>query len=346
MSQYMYFPANYRGRIKALLLDANITGHLDLIAERGSSYRNSVVRDRMADLVSRLDDDVMVMAGLGAAESVIRRGKEPREVSNFHRRSANAVRLLSGDRAGLPAWLSGNNTAPAPSSFNGNEYADRILDADFVTVRDNFIVPSYAVVLKAYQLYVERQTPLDSLKILEAFAEELFGRGSRELMLGALLLAGNSTGRETALNIMKLREEKNFESTMNALWNTSFDLTYSRVATMPSLPEMLKVIPQPAVFVTDDKHLGKLLRIVQPMGAIAMLGGGHLTADYVSLKHLIRDDLFDDLAVILRCSAEKARRDRTDVRLVHRIRWYKSHRYVEQIEEWFARRYGDDGATD
>ena len=339
ISKYLYFPAQHDGPIKTLLLDANVTQHLDTIAQRGSSYQNDVVQNRMADMVGRLDDDVMVMPGLGAAESVIRRGVEPREASNYHRRGANAMRLLVDDRAALHAWLKGDDAQPDLSAVGGDQYGTQVSEADFRIIRDDFIMPSYAALLKAYQLYLEKGSPVNSFKDLEAFAEELFLRGSRELLLGSLLLTGNSTGREMALNIMKLHEEKDLESTLKALWNTSFDLTYSRVATMPSLPELRNVIAQPAVFVTDDKHLGKLLTIIEPAAAIAHPRGGGMTADHVAVDPYIRKDLLDDVITIVTRSGHKALRDRTDIQLLQKIRRYKALKYVQQLEGWFACRY-------
>lgn len=196
-------------------------------------------------------------------------------------------------------------------------------------------MPSYAVVLKAYQSFLEQRDPIDSFRDLALFAEELFARGGREIMLGALLLAGGSTGRLMALNIMKLHQEKDLGSTLDALWNTSFDLTYSRVATMPSLPE-LPDTPQPVVFATDDRHLGKLLAMVDPAGAVPHRRGGGITADYVKLRGLVRDDLIDDVVRIIELSGEKALNDDTDVRMVERIRRYKAARKVERLEAWFA----------
>lgn len=343
-SKYLYFPAQYDGRIKTLLLDANVTGHLDTIARKGS-HNDVVVRNRMADMVGRLDDDVKVMPGLGAAESVIRRGTELKDPANYHRRSGNATRLLVDGRAALRAWLNGDDAQLDPRPVEGDDYPSGILDGDFRIVRDDFIIPSYAMVLKTYQLYLELRTrrtpwtPASSFRELEEFAGEIFGRGSRELMLGALLLAGNPTGRAMALNIMKLHAEKGLEDTLKALWNTSFDLTYSRVATMPSLPELRNVVAQPAVFVTDDKHLGKLLEIIEPVGAIAHKRGGGMTADLVTIEPFVCEDLIDDVTDIVSRSGEKARRDSTHIQLIQRIRRYKSRKYVEHLEDWFAHRY-------
>jgi hypothetical protein len=338
-SKYLYFPAHYEGRIKTLLLDANVTGHLDTIARKGS-HKDVWVRTRMADMVGRLDDDVTVMPGLGAAESVIRRGTELKDPANYHRRSANATRLLVDGRTALRAWLNDDDAQLDLSSIDSDEYESGILDGDFQIVRDDFIIPSYAMVLKAYQLYLEHQTPtVSSFSELEDFAGELFCRGSREVMLGALLLAGNPKGREMALNIMKLREEKGLEDTLKALWNTSFDLTYSRVVTMPSLPELRSVVAQPAVFVTDDKHLGNLLKMIEPVGAIAHKRGGGMTADFVTLDPFVCKDLLGDVADIVNRSGEKAQGDSTDIQLLQRIRRYKSRKYVEHLEDWFAHRY-------
>lgn len=343
-STYSYFPAHYEGRIKTLLLDANVTGHLDTIARKGF-HNDVVVRDRMADMVSRLDGDVRVMPGLGAAESVIRRGPELKDPANYYRRSANATRLIVDERATFRAWGSGHHTKLDPRPAGGAVHAPEISDGDFLVVRDDFITPSYAMVLKAYQLYLElkvpstSRTPVSSFRELGEFAGELFGRGSRELLLGALLLTGNSRGRAMALNIMKLQAEKGLEETLKALWNTSFDLTYSRVATMPSLPELRNVIAQPAVFVTDDKHLGKLLEMIEPVGAIGHKRGGGMVADLVTMDAFVREDLLDDVTEIVNLGGQKASDDSTPVQLIQRIRRYKSGKYAEHLEDWFAHRY-------
>ncbi|MEV8143788.1 hypothetical protein [Specibacter sp. NPDC078709] len=339
MPEYLYFPTQYVGPIKTLLLDANVTGHLDSIAQRGSSYPHSTVRARMADLVRRLDEDVLVMPGLGAAESVIRREAEMSKVSNYHRRSENAMRLLVDDRASLRAWLKGEDVLPTVYAPDTVEGSSGVLDKDLRIVRENLIIPSYATLLKSYQLYLEQGDPVDAFKELELFAEELFSRGSRELMLGALLLTGNSTGRQLALSIMKLHNEQDLKTTLDKLWNTSFDLTYSRVARMPSLPELRTRFVQPAVFVTDDRNLGKLLAMIQPAGAMSHSRGGGLTADFVTLGKLVREDLIVEVAKIVSNSGEKAQQDRTDFQLVPRIRRYRSMKYCDDLEKWLADRY-------
>jgi len=38
MPTYQYFPARYDGPIRTLLLDANVTAHLDTIARKGTEY--------------------------------------------------------------------------------------------------------------------------------------------------------------------------------------------------------------------------------------------------------------------------------------------------------------------
>lgn len=338
MSEYLYFPSTHDRPIRTLLLDANVTSHLDSIARRGSNYRDSTVRDRMSDLVDRLAEDVVVMPGLGAAESVIRRGPELRNVSNYRQRGANAMQLLVDDKPTLRAWLAGGHVQPTAHTAHGDDTGAGIPDAHFHLVREDMIMPSYAIILKAYQMFLQRRNPIDSFRDLELFAEELYARGSREIMLGALLLTGSPTGRQMALNIMKLHQEKDLGSTLEALWNTSFDLTHSRLATTPSLPELRDAIVQPAVFVTDDRHLGKLLAIVHPVDAIAHPRGGGFTADGVKLRGLVRNDLIDDVLKIIALSGEKAWHDDTDVQLLQRVRRYKAAKKVERLEAWFAGR--------
>ncbi len=339
MSKYLYFPSQYDGSIRSLLLDANVVGHLDTISRRGSSFDEKNVQNRVADLVARLSENVFVMPGLGAAESLMRRKPGIREASNYSRRSANAMRLLVDNRRSLQAWSQGSDVLPDPQHPNDGESGNGVPEADLRIVRENLILPSYAMVLKAYQLFLERRDPLVAFGSLALFAAELFGRGSREVTLGALLLAGNSPGREMALNIMKLRQEKCLDSTLDALWNTSFDLTYSRIATMPSLPELRGLIPQPAVFVTDDKHLGKFLALVQPVGAMSHNHGAGLTADLVTFENLVSENLADGVAQIVSRGNAEASSETTDLELIGRIRRYKSRQYIQQLESWFADRY-------
>lgn len=339
MEKYSYFPSQYDGHIRSLLLDANITAHLDSIARKGSSFVGKDVRPRMADLVKRLHDDVVVMPGLGAAESVLRRGEELPNFFNYYRRSRNAKRLLVDDRDMLLAWLNGDEVQPDSSTSGEGEYLEEDRDSDFKIVRQDMIVPSYAMLLTAYKLYLDKGKEVSHIRELQSFAEEIYGRGSREFMLGCLLLAGNSNGRSMALNIMKLHDEKNLKDTLNALWNTSFDLTYSRIATQPLLPEFKELMPQPAVFVTDDRHLGTLLKIIQPVGAATSKGGGDMTADLIPMESLIREDFLTDVTAIVNSSSQKSLQDTTDVQLVQKIRRYKSRIYVEQLENWFAHRY-------
>lgn len=336
MPTYQFFPTQYEGPIRTLLLDANVTAHLDTIARKGTEYADVVVSRRMADLVSRLDTDARVMAGLGAGEGVMRRAGL-QDVANYQRRSENAQEMLAGDRSRIRAWLDGE--AP-PASRGGEEEAapGDIGAAEFEIVRDNFLVPSYAMMLKVYQLHLQQRSPESGFRALAGFAEELFARGSRELMLGALLLAGNHSGREMALNIMKLHERKGLTPTLDALWNTSFDLTHSRVATMPSLPEFRGAFEVPCVFVTDDRHLGKFLRIIQPVGAMSLERGGGMTGDHAYLEELLQDGMWTRVAEIVEAGNNRAVNDPTDVEDIARIRRYRARTYADQLEAWLEER--------
>lgn len=289
----------------------------------------------MKHLVERLDDDALVLAGLGASESVMRRGGM-QSIVNYERRSSNARALLDNGAVGVRAWL---DDEVQTSLATDSERADAEVDAyDFEIVRENLIMPSYALILMAYRLYLENHSPEASFRILAAFAEELFGRGGREVMFGALLLTGNSQGRSMALNIMKLQEEKDFETTRNLLWNTSFDLTYSRVAVMTSLPELRGQFTQPCAFVTDDKHLGTFLRLIDPQGAIAHPNGGGVTGDYAHMSHLIKEDAFGAVVRIVSEQNLETIQERLSRQEITRVRRYKSSKYIGDLEEWFLAR--------
>lgn len=335
MPSYKYFPSTYDGPIKTLLLDANVTGHLDSIAKRGVGFVDPVVRRRMADLIDRLDRNVAVMPGLGAGESVIRR-KGMKEYANYSRRSVNAFAMLADDSKKIRVWLNGDTFEPhcdTESERQGARFAE-----DFEIVRKNMVVPSYAMVLKSYELYLRGGSPESSFRELAAFAEELYGRGSREVMLGALLLAGNARGREIALNIMKLRQPKGAVATLDALWNTCFDLTYSRVAVMPSLPDYAGVFELPCVLVTDDKALARFLDIIRPLGAVNLSRGGGTTADFADLRGLLQDGAYEMVGEVVGRGNRRMYRDETDLGLMTRIRRFKAQKYAEHLEDWFVGR--------
>ncbi|PTR42723.1 hypothetical protein C8K38_11020 [Rhodococcus sp. OK611] len=340
VSTYSYFPSQREGLVKSILLDANVTGHLDTIARKGSLYTDSAIRQRIADLIERLDENVRIMPGLGAAESAMRRTEEVREVSNYHRRSLNALRLLGDDRSVLRAWLDGNEVSPvAAAQSDGEADVNEVISDDLRTVRQNFVVPSYALVLKAYQLYLQKRDSVGAFGELDSFAGELYGRGSREIVLGALLLAGNSRGRQMALSIMKLQDETGLEKTLDRLWNTSFDLTYSRMATQPWAPEFGQFVPQPVAFVTDDKRLGEFLEMIEPMGSVPHQRGGRVSASAFPIAELVRDDLTRRVAEIVARSGNELLRNKLDISDMQRIRRYKARKYSTDLEGWFAARY-------
>lgn len=278
------------------------------------------------------------MPGLGAGEGIMRRAGLG-DLANYWRRNANAEQMFADRHARVRAWLSGD-AVPASDSPEGDLLPSEVDESRFEVVRDNFIVPSYAMMLKAYQLYLQGGSPESAFRSLAAFARELFGRGAREVLLGALLLAGNPTGREMALNIMKLHQEKDPAATFDALWNTSFDLTYSRVATMPSLPEHAGLFALPCIFVTDDKHLGKFLGLVHPVGAMGLARGGGVTADQAHLSAVLQEDMVPKVAKIVAEGNAQLRQDQTSVEEVSRIRRYRSRKYIEQLEAWFTQRVG------
>lgn len=341
-SQFIYYPSPDSKRIKTLLLDANITSILDRMAKLGSKFQDETIRQRIKDLVGRLDKNVVILPGLGAVESVMRRTGKITEKHNYFERGANAMWLLNNNQQALKAGFEGIDSQLNPESKNFQKTTDDF-ERLFSVVYDNEMLPSYAVVLKAYKLYLEEKSmgrdAVSALSELELFAEELFGRGSRELFFGCLLLTGNSKGRQLALNIMKLHSERQCDKTLDCLWNTSFDLTYSRVAEMSSLPEMTYAMPKPTVFVTDDRRLGELLKLIKSLGGSTLPRGGGITASEANMRDLIDDDQFEKVSRIIENSNKKTLTDSTDVDTIQKIRKYKSKRYVKSLEDWFTNEY-------
>lgn len=214
-----------------------------------------------------------------------------------------------------------------------------IPEENFGIVHANLLMPSYAVVLKIYQLHLTNGDPIASLRELEAFCAELFARGTRELLLGTLLLTGSGQGIQLASSIMKTSKMLDAESTLANLWNTSFDLTHSRLVGQASLPGFAEQLPEPRAFVTDDRMLGKLLERIDFLGAMPHAQGGGMSADNVRLAGYVRPELGDQVIRIILKSSLSARDERTGDVLVSRIRRHKAKVYAAQIEAWISHRF-------
>lgn len=335
--QYTYFP-RADSRIGSVMLDANVTARLDSIARRGSDFGDQVTRERMAGLLDRLgDSEVLVMAGFGAAEGDIRRVSTETDYSNYHRRSAHALSLLNENRAVLRRWVAGEAVAPIEVDLD-HERAKRTEDLFYVAV-DNFLLPSYALVAQAYWSYLNDPIPLRALRQVEKVAGEIRCRGSREMMLAILLLAGSRDGRDLALGIMKLAHEEGLQKTLDAFWNTSFDLAYTRMAVITPINSD---VPLPVVFVTEDKYLSTFVNTIKPLGAGMTMGGMALPLDASNLEGLVDDDLYEDVQKLMLASAQKIALNPEPAEHVTKIRQHNSKKHALRLEALFTRRYATD----
>jgi hypothetical protein len=318
------------------MLDANVTASLDSIARRGSDFRDEVTRERMADLLDRLgDSEVLAMAGLGAAEGDLRRVTTETDYSNFHRRSAHALSLLNENRDFLRRWVAGEYVPPVVVDLDRER--DKRVEELFHIVVDNYLLPSYALVAQAYWLYLNDPIPMRALRRVERIAGEIRCRGSREMMFAILLLAGTHDGQELARNIMKLTTEGGLKKTLDALWNTSFDLTYTRMAVaMPLYGD----VPQPVVFVTADGHLRSFMNTIEPLGAGMAVGGAALPLDSSNFEGLVRDDLYEEVQALMMASTQAVASNPETAEHVTRIRRNNSVRHIARLEALFARRAG------
>lgn len=332
MSPYIYFPPSTAKPIRTLFLDTNITVQLDLIARKGAKHKEPVVRERIADLLTRLDPDVIVSPGLGAGESVLRPDTPLREPANYARRAANSIRLLGSNIEELRAWLDGGETSIPLQALD--EDTGLIPPENFVTVHANMLMPSYAMVLKAFHLHQSQQQPLDALESLAAFCAGLYGRGSRELFLGTLLLAGSNAGIALATTVMKESRITDASSARANLWNTSFDLMHSRLPTLAAVPGFAEHLPEPRVFVTGDKALGELLSLLERQGAVSHPRGGSLGADSSTVLDYVRPELRTGVRQILEASSRSAHFDMTDVDHMTKIRRETAATSVATLEHW------------
>ncbi|VXC50217.1 hypothetical protein [Plantibacter sp. T3] len=345
--EYTYFPRG-SGPIGSVMLDANVTASLDSIARRGSAFRDEVVRERIGGLLARLgDSEVLAMAGLGAAEGDIRREFRETDYSNFHRRSAHALSLLNENRDSLRRWAAGEHVEPVSVDLEGER--QKQTESLFGTVTENYLLPSYALVLQAYWSYLSDPVPARGLRAVERVANETRCRGSREMMLAILLIAGTHEGRALALSIMKLQNEVGFSQTLDAAWNTSFDLTYTRLAVATPLYGPL---PGPVVFVTADKHLSTFMNTIEPRGGGMGSNGVVLPLDSVNFDGLVQDDLYEAIRKLMASSTQAASTSPMPADHVARIRRANSRKHVERLEACFlkrdrvSRRHGTRGHPD
>lgn len=332
--QYTYFPRD-PSRIGSALLDANVTADLDSIARRGSSFNDEATRERVAGLLDRLGDaEVLAMAGFGAAEGDIRRKFRDTDYSNFHRRSAHAMSLLNEHRDTLRRWVAGEHVDPVTVDLE-SERAKQT-EALFSIAVDNFLFPSYALVLQAYWSYLTDPIPMRALRSVERVAAETRCRGSREMMLAILLIAGTHSGRELALNIMKLQSEAGLSKTLDAAWNTSFDLTYTRLTVSTPL---WGNVPQPVVFVTTDRHLSTFVNTIEPLGAGQVSNGVMLPLDASHMNGLVQDELYVDVNKLMLASMRATADNPMPVEQVTTIRRVNSAKHIKRLEEKFSKRY-------
>jgi hypothetical protein len=317
------------------MLDANVTANLDSIAKRGSSFRDEAVRERIVGLLDRLgDSEVLAMAGLGAAEGDMRREFRATDYSNFHRRSAHARSLLNENRDSLRRWAAGEVVEPVSVDLEGER--QKQTESVFGVVVENFLLPSYALVLQAYWANLSDPIPMRALRSVERVAAETRCRGSREMMLAILLVAGTNSGRALALNIMKLQNKAGLTQTLDAAWNTSFDLTYTRMAVNTPLWGR---VPEPVVFVTADKHLSTFVNTIEPLGRGQLSNGAVLSLDSSCLRGLVREDLYESIQKLMLASTEATLVNTMPVEQVATIRRANSMKHIKRLEACLAKHY-------
>ena len=211
-------------------------------------------------------------------------------------------------------------------------------ESDFGVLVANFLLPSYALVLQAYWAYLSDPIQMRALRSVERVAAETRCRGSREMLLAILLIAGSNSGRALALNIMKLTNEAGLSQTLDAAWNTSFDLTYTRLAVNTPL---WGSVPEPVVFVTADKHLSTFVNMIDPLGAGRGSNGAVLSLDSSTLGGLVQDDLYESIRKLMLASAQATGVNAMPVEQVATLRRANSLKHIKRLEACFLKRYLD-----
>lgn len=274
------------------------------------------------------------MPGFGAAEGDMRRAFRKTDYSNYHRRTAHARSLINENRDALRRWAAGEDVEPV--AVDPESMGQKRTEDIFRIAVDSFLRPSYALLLQAYWAYLTDPIPIRALRSVARVAEETYGRGSREMLLAILLITGTETGRKLALNIMKLHSEWGLDETLNRIWNTSFDLTYTRLAVAMPLHGSL---PEPVVFATADKHLGKLLETISPNGGWRGANGLPMPEDAVDFDGLVQDELFYRVDDILSATRRATAANTMSPEQIATIRRVNAVKHIERLEANFAKRY-------
>ncbi|MHA6668227.1 hypothetical protein ACX3O0_05105 [Homoserinimonas sp. A447] len=281
--EFLQLPPGGLSNARSVLLDWNISARIASVHKRQtdgvSQNLGAVEMTRLRKLAIAIPDGAQVISAFSAAEPEIRRLGSTADAERYNARADTASFYLTEGRGYLLHLLDGGETG-------GLVIESEVLPVDDWTswLRSWFMV-SYAALLQAVVIHREDlRTPEERFDRYRFWLEhELKVSASREAWIGFCLLAGTGDLSGRVRRFLKIDASADI---CDSVWGATWDLMYSRLPAMFSLPAFRKYAEVPAVFVTDDEALVQVLEHLSPAFGVENAMGVQITGDTVLIEAL------------------------------------------------------------
>lgn len=286
-STYFEIPLGGLPWAGTVMLDWNISARIENIHRRQARFEplnlTSTEIQRLRRLVLAIPRGAAVLGAFAAAEPETRRAPQAHDVSRYNARTDVASVYLAQAPGYLLHLLDGGDS--------GGLVIDSVAD-DYPYEPDPFrawFMISYATFLKAASLHRER---LNSRRErVERFAtwleHELRVSPGQEAWIGFKLLAGRGDQPGKAERLLKLGRPR---GSADAVWGATWDLMYTRIPAMMTVPPLRGTWPLPILFVTDDAALVDVFDGRSSPFLVTNANGVTLDGGHVDLT-LLHDDV-------------------------------------------------------
>jgi hypothetical protein len=294
-STYFEIPLGGLPWAGTVMLDWNISARIENIHQRQARFEplnlTSTEIQRLRHLVLSIPRDAAVLGAFAAAEPETRRTPRAHDVDRYNARTDVASMYLAQAPDYLLHLLDGGDS--------GGLVMDSVADDDPYEpdpFRAWFMI-SYATFLKAASLHRERLK--SRRERVERFAtwleHELRISPGLEAWIGFKLLAGRGDQPGKAERLLKLGRP---HGSADAVWGATWDLMYTRIPAMMTVPPLRGTWRLPISFVTDDAALvdvfdGSSSPFLVTNANGVTLGGGHvdLTLLHDDVQPIVRNYL-------------------------------------------------------
>lgn len=329
---YLEWPPGSLTDAKSVLIDWNISARLEAIHRQQTTDATvklpAADRVRLLNLANSMREDAVLITGLSAAESEVRRAPSNPDLIRYESRADLAAFYLSSGRDYLHHLLVGGESGGLQiESIGGSDSTFEALGLH------RWVVVPYSALLKAVEIDILMSAdPLEKLDRYRFFLErELQVSPSREGWVGFLLLAGRPQSKARARRLLKL--DSSSGDLRDRVWGAAWDLLYTRMPSMVESSVFRGRVQLPLTFVTDDAALVDVLRGVTPVATVRNLIGTELTGDQLDFSELLPEAA----ELLLRYMGREARRINASSRGLTSRRIRRAMSISRQIEARLAR---------